>query len=363
MPRDKSLDALRGLAIVLVVAGHAIPAAVVASHGGPGWISIDPTSWVPTATAKDLLFNLIYSFQMPLFAFVSGLVLWPPRDSPLGKWIALRARRLLVPYFAWFLVTYLLIEGSASAGLGGLGAALFGAVVGRGGLWYLYVLFISSVVIESLARTRAGRWLVPASVVALAAVVLALPPVNVLYLGQLVAVYPFVVLGYMVSPFKAKLAEQRRGLLWGAPVVFAVLFYLQYPHWILEMSPIWRIAALVPGGYFLRILAPYACAAAAIAFLFALYQKRSGRVTDAQVWLGRRSLGIYAIHGLVLVLLVRWGLHSALPLFAISLGASAALVALLERVPVLDMVLLGASPRVRPVEHRTSSEDAPAPGE
>lgn len=344
VPRDKSLDALRGLAIVLVVAGHAILAGVSVNQGGPGLVSIGPTVWVPIATSKDLLLNLLYSFHMPLFAFVSGLLLWPPRDSPLGKWIALRARRLLVPYFAWFLIAYLLTGGATQAGLRGLGAALFGAAIGRGGLWYLYVLFISSVVIESLARTRAGRWLVPASVVALAALVLALPPVDFLYLGQLVEIYPFVVLGWMIAPHRGKLAERRRALLMGAPVVFAATFYLQYPHWLLELSPIWQLAQHIPGGYLLRILTPYVCATAAIAFLFAAYQKRSGRMMDAQAWLGRRSLGVYAVHSLLLVGLVQAGLHSALPLFLATLGASVGLVVVLERVPVLNAVLLGMSP-------------------
>jgi hypothetical protein len=36
---------------------------------------------------------------------------------------------------------------------------------------------------------------------------------------------------------------------------------------------------------------------------------------------------------------------------------------LLERVHVLNVVFLGETSHVRTVEHRTSSEDAPAPGE
>jgi len=61
------------------------------------------------------LYSYIYSFHMPLFFFISGLLL-PARSTGFGTLVVKRAQSLLVPYFAfalllyafwWFLGTYL----------------------------------------------------------------------------------------------------------------------------------------------------------------------------------------------------------------------------------------------------------------
>ena len=74
------IDAARGIGILLVVFGHGL---------------------VPPAVARQL-----YSFHVPLFFLLSGLVAQPDRWPSFGAFARRRARTLLVPYAAFFVVLY-----------------------------------------------------------------------------------------------------------------------------------------------------------------------------------------------------------------------------------------------------------------
>lgn len=73
MKRDNSIDLFKGLGMIFVVVGH--------------------------AGAQMGVFSYIYTFHMPLFAFVSGLFLNP--NCSFGFYVRHKANRLLVPFFLW----------------------------------------------------------------------------------------------------------------------------------------------------------------------------------------------------------------------------------------------------------------------
>ena len=75
--RDDRIDALRGLAIALVVLGHSLVRMLPASAtAAPGLQFEAGLGWVPVSMMANPLLNVIYSFHMPLFAFLSGFVLF-----------------------------------------------------------------------------------------------------------------------------------------------------------------------------------------------------------------------------------------------------------------------------------------------
>ncbi|MDR3686262.1 MAG: acyltransferase family protein [Coriobacteriia bacterium] len=351
MPRDNSVDALRGLAIALVVLGHAILDSAAVLHGGPGMIDMGPF-WIPLATAWSLPLNVLYSFHMPLFAFVSGLVMWPPRGRSLAEGIASRARSLLVPYFAWFVILY--ATNWSPHPSGGFGPALLDALLGRDGLWFLYALFVSTAVVLCLERVARPRWVLSlAALVAIACssgFAFAVP--NVLYLSDVLWIFPFVVLGYLMGPFKSHVIEHGRLVAASGFVVFMPLFAMRYPVEVASLQPINRLTALLgrsaPGGTTpgltvssLSVLLPYACGCAAVVALYGLYLGRTGTAIDIQAWLGRKSLGIYAMHGPVVWWLASHGVRDVAVLTSVSLGLCVLATALLERIPLLQAVLLG----------------------
>ena len=136
------------------------------------------------------------------------------------------------------------------------------------------------------------------------------------------------------------------------------LFYLRYPVHVPSLQPINRIraasgAAGVVAGQVLPFLAamlPYACASAAVLALLGAYLGRGGWVIEAQARLGRRSLGIYAMHGVFMWWFASHGLKNVIALMLVALGLSALATTVLERVPVAGRLLLGlqVEPRLLP---------------
>jgi len=84
--RDLRIDAMKGLAIILVVLGHA-----------------------EQVYGHHLLYSLprliIYSFHMPLFFFLSGCVAFASaQKSPPGKLLSKRFKNLIIPFLSWYFV-------------------------------------------------------------------------------------------------------------------------------------------------------------------------------------------------------------------------------------------------------------------
>ena len=137
-----AIDAAKAIGISLVVLGHS-----------PG---------LPREAV-----NLIFSFHMPLFFFLSGL-LHPPASSHAraGEMLARRARALLVPYLFFFALSlaYWLATrhlGDRAAKFEGVSVAdaLMGLVTGRSSdlfvnptLWFLPCLFVCTVLYVPLRR-------------------------------------------------------------------------------------------------------------------------------------------------------------------------------------------------------------------
>ena len=69
--RNRILDIAKGIGIILVVIGH-MP------------INID-------------IYNVIYTFHVPLFFFISGLLYRPLRDMPFNKYLMKISRKTLFP--------------------------------------------------------------------------------------------------------------------------------------------------------------------------------------------------------------------------------------------------------------------------
>ena len=119
--RIEYLDALKGFAIFLMVVGHVIPWSM------PDLQLQDIHSY---PCHIGLLWNLIYSFHMPLFFMISGYFTY---KYPVGvKNVYNRVQRLLIPY----VVTGFLLL----------------AVRGHYGYWFLFTLFVLSLLAILLTR-------------------------------------------------------------------------------------------------------------------------------------------------------------------------------------------------------------------
>lgn len=102
MQRESWIDDYRGLLIIFVVMGHVIGGAFHLTQG-----AVQPF--------LHYCFLVIYSFHMPAFFFLAG-ILWHLReDEGLGAFALRKARRLIVPYFVFGLlssIVFCLMSGS-----------------------------------------------------------------------------------------------------------------------------------------------------------------------------------------------------------------------------------------------------------
>lgn len=123
--RDSYVDFLKGTAVLAVIVGHSI---------------VD----VPKV---DFLFQVIYSFHMPLLIFLSAYIEEKNRAGYLGREGAMLRRRmggLLLPYLSWTILYAVSASGAAgSVSMKELPARLGRMLAGyeQSGLWFFPVLF------------------------------------------------------------------------------------------------------------------------------------------------------------------------------------------------------------------------------
>lgn len=352
--RDDRIDALRGLAISLVVLGHCLIRMVPASTtAAPGLQFEAGLGWVPISLMANPLLNVIYTFHMPLFAFLSGFVLL---GSSIGYGWRLVKRRflaLMVPYFSWMFASWALGgERSVIGLLRFMGAGVLNDQA-PGSLWFLYALFVCIVCFAVVSNASQSETALVSSAVFVGA--LGLLPMagheHFLGVSEVAWIYPFFVAGFISAKHRSALD----GLRYGLPLALGV--------WMLSLPLVWPItvtgsrwwfsafaatlaAGHVPGAAFVaKGLWASARVAGAMGGVFVSYYAYTyirGGALRIQAWVGRRSLGIYAIHGFFLT---AFGLTAHLPrlivMFAFAMTGSIAVTWLMEKSWWTRIVFLG----------------------
>jgi fucose 4-O-acetylase-like acetyltransferase len=156
------IDQAKGIGIVLVVVGHVIQGI----HASPIGMAEGPFHF---------LTHLIYSFHMPLFFFLAGLVTTPGiAKSQYGHFFLKRAEVILYPYFLWSIVQGLAAIVMASYINAGDGPMTYRRllmipIAPIGQFWFLLVLFHCYWIYAVLSRTMRVPALIAVALVAFAA--------------------------------------------------------------------------------------------------------------------------------------------------------------------------------------------------
>ncbi len=329
MSRDLRLDAIKGVAIAMVVLGHAL-------YGGLG----------PDA-ANNPVTQVIESFNMPLFMFLSGWVLWRPGRDGLGApgFVAKRARRLLVPYFVWLVPYYVVYR--QQIGVRPLDFFL-GAVIdpnGFGKLWFLYVLFVGSVLLFALRRVFADDSLMAAGCILVWCVTGigffgGLSGFGILNLQWL---FPFLALGYFASRMQARAPTERMRIVMSAvtPACYVFLMAIAGTD-AMRGSLVAPLSAMSPiaARAFARLLR-YAVAFGGIAGVFVMAGWLTGHARRILALVGEASLGIYVMHGLFSGLAMGTGWARVASMMAVTFGLGLLSTHVLRVRPVLRRLSLG----------------------
>ena len=257
--RNYAVDILKGLGILLVVYGHAghdrIPA---------------------------MVFDYVYSFHMPLFFFATGLLSWGRMDAPFGKYAARKVKSLLLPYVCFFAIGLLMYEvksGFAYApDMTWLRAFLFGGkycaeIPVIWPLWFLHTLFFATIIFWFIAKLNR---------LAVCAVMLAMFPLyvqagGVPTLPNIIQALTYICFGYLIAENVDKVPNK-------------------YTCWAFIAL---GIALVVKCNYLVKMNYPMMAAAAMISVLgwYGLCRLVSrNAVTE---YLGRNSLYILGLHGIM----------------------------------------------------------------
>lgn len=284
--RRLDLDRAKGVAILLVVFGH------IVATGPPVGVE-----WY------DQVRYAIYRFHMPFFLYLSGTVVYltgalDTAPGALGQLARRRAQRLLVPFFLFglmILVGKLLaqqvvhVDNQPEGFLNGLEDLFLTTERSPAtSVWYLWVLFVCSVLAPPIWRL-AGPW----GLVAAGLVLMAVEPPPVIYFDRFARHAVFFALGVLVAARQDLLLPLflRHQPLWWA--VFGVTIAAAMQGWL-------------PGDTSLLV-----CGIAAIPALHGLMLLPSMERQSWPLFFGRYAMVIYLFNtvsiGLVKALLLEIG--------------------------------------------------------
>jgi len=283
--RAADIDALRGLAILLVVLGHCVQYNVADFDASP-------------------VFRVIYAFHMPLFMFISGFFAWSPAGARPGA-LRAKAATLVVPFLFWLPIAYAYLVLTKTPQVEGvaLDPSSFALHLLRspdaGGLWFLWVLFLQFAALlacQRLAPRRTAMAMV-ALIVLANALVLLVPRSNVLGLGLFRWYAAFFTAGFVAGRNREAFSAHARRWWPGWVLVFACAVSIWQRKPAAMMLALWpgleRHAAEVLGQGF-----NLAVSCAAIVALFGFFACRTEGVAAERglARIGRFTLEIYAVH-------------------------------------------------------------------
>lgn len=282
-PRKVWVDAVRGLAICLVVVGHVLQ---FGSHERFDYFT-------------NPVFVTIYTFHMPLFILISGY-LGAGALSRLSypKLVTSRLRSIVVPFVLWTLVLavtfglFILLRGDGLP-LVPMAKHFVGALVfPERGLWFLWVLFLCYC-LAGLAWQLPARWRWPA-VALLTAAVWAVPLNLQLAWTQLKWMLPFFLAGVAAKQFTAALSRHATLLLAVSAVAFVVLRFFWHRDDSVYLNRMQFVGSPVALAGHLAFR--YAIALAGSVALILLVRLASHHMSlDFMAKLGTASLGIYTV--------------------------------------------------------------------
>lgn len=280
--RDVSFDFMKGILIILVVLGHGISLMY-----GPDNMNL----WTQPC------FNVIYTFHMPLFVFISGVFLRHSLSLRPGMFLYKRVTRLAIPcvvFSTLILMVYVLTHDMSLP-------PPYQIYRCYCSYWYLVCVFILSFVSYVFVRTRMSvRTLLALAYIGLLLVSDRYP---LLVLRDCQVIRQTVIFGLgiylserLLTPHGSGTYGWRMILLLTIPSLIAVVVVrLSYGMNMLRYPE------------FVRVIDGIACSALAFIVIKGLFRLLSDmRITQTFVWLGRNSLSVYLTHILV-VFIIRWG--------------------------------------------------------
>lgn len=321
-------DIAKGIGIILVVLGHSFP----------------DSNQLAAGTLPYYIYQFIYSFHMPFFFFISGLVSagLVKRMTREEKWMQIKkkAMRLLVPYFvigAIFIPLRMIFAGFTRFSYDF--SKLYTVFLGNnpcGQLWFLYVLFLFSVAAILFATEKNIKYLLAGSL----AVTVLSPLVQLNYDG----IKWFNALFMTVFYFLGLFLSQYHGKLYGFFKPKLLLLFL--PAFALSF-----VLFMMADRYYLLKILTSVCGICVILCLSEVIDRYSVPVIGkALTEVGAYSMDVYIFHSpmgvfwrilLLRLLGVSGGVYMAVYILWGVIGSYAVSRFIVRKVPLFSLLFLG----------------------
>lgn len=314
-------DALRGLLILIVVLGHSL------QHGD---------------YENRLSWNIIYSFHMAAFFVVSGYVGY--KEHYKTSSLIDKARQLLLPFLSWT-VLETMINGSG-----------FSRIVNvfldpDSSYWFVYVLYVILslfiFIIYFSKRIGVKSDIMLAGGVILLILIMVITEFRLLGFQFISLYFGFYVLGYWLRKYKVQFLPVYviwLGIIWFSLAMFWRMHVVPVPfQWASDLIP----SSLIT--YCYRYITALVGALFFISFAMRCMNTENP-ICRLLFYFGRISLGIYIIHLFLGKYIESHYIHyflSDISLFFVGvdfflkLGLSCLLVYIIQKLPIVSLLLLG----------------------
>jgi len=281
------IDIMKGIGILLVVLGHAIQKNISDYQLNP-------------------LYNVIYSFHMPLFFIIAGYLLHKTLKGNRLNWVKNKAIYFVIPH-VFFNILYYLMSFTGLTIFENLTAQysflnwIKESLIYTGGEWFLWVLFIVLVLmlIVDWANRRFSEftfWVIAFSIVG---ILLFLPDTEKDYfrLFELEWYFLFTLIGYLVAKYSIFANKYVVLLFIGSILYFVLMYWTDWKGGWPDAPPRNLYYYLEAGNpiFYVERLAQALLGISVVIFVSKGISKIKS-VSFVFAWLGRISLGVYLFH-------------------------------------------------------------------
>ncbi len=270
MERDLSFDYIKGILIYLVVLGHTI-------------------SWYCDNYSQSIVYNIIYSFHMPLFVTISGYFSLKSIKDKFYETLKKKTVRLVYPIIYWsiiFLLFSLLIENKP------ISLYLYYTELRK--VWYLICIFFLTLIFNLIWKYKYKKIMAVTILILSFTVLYNYMPIDVLIHFQIIRQMPFFLGGILLA---SNPLWHSRIFSKSILIISACIFLI----WILLFIKKTSNYSLVALNYLIKEL----IYTSATILMFYLLRKTYYIIKNKQwlkwfLLLGRHSLGIYVLNSIIL---------------------------------------------------------------